>query len=63
MPRVGPRAGAEREARSGGRSGGARAHPRHQVISIYFIFAFHDYHNSYKIFSQHFREYHAKFKQ
>ena len=40
--RLGSRAGAEREARSGGRSGGPRAQPSHQVVSIYFYFALHE---------------------
>ena len=67
MPRLGPmgraEARAEREARSGGRSGAPRAQPRHQVFSIYFIFAFHEYHRSFNFFCQHFREYHQKLKK
>ena len=66
MPRLGPRtgaeAGAEREARSGGRSGAPRAQPRQQVVSIFF-FAFHEYHQSFNFFCQHFREYHQKLKK
>ena len=56
---LGPRAGAEGEARSGGRSGGPRAQRCASEVSIYFFVRIHEYHPRFSILSsENIREYH-----